>query len=125
TQYRGIAVTHACPISLSISPPPVGASCTCSATGSSCSASSSPPSPVPPSTSLPCPTSATSYPWETSTVFEEELEHVGRVLGLEPATTAEFRVLIDEANYLQLDDLVVVRTMVPKAGEVRIYGVVT
>src|SRR5712692_4459555 len=58
-------------------------------------------------------------------MFEDELEQVGRVLGLEPATTAEFRVLIDEANYLQLDDLVVVRTMVPKAGEVRIYGVVT
>ena len=58
-------------------------------------------------------------------MFEDELEHVGRVLGLEPATTTEFRVLIDEANYLQLDDLVVVRTMVPKAGEVRIYGVVT
>jgi len=50
---------------------------------------------------------------------------VGYVLGLEPATTTEFRVLIDADNYLQLDDLVVVSTQVPKAGEVRIYGVVT
>jgi len=55
----------------------------------------------------------------------QELEHVGRVLGLEPATTTEFRVLIDDANYLQLDDLVGVRTNVPKAGEVWTYGVVT
>jgi DNA helicase HerA-like ATPase len=53
------------------------------------------------------------------------LEQVGYVLGLEPATTTEFRVLIDDDNYLQLDDLVVVTTQVPKAGEVRIYGVVT
>ena len=56
---------------------------------------------------------------------DSPLEHVGRVLGLEPSTTTEFRVLIDEANYLQLDDLVLVRTQVPKAGEVRVYGVVT
>lgn len=52
-------------------------------------------------------------------------ERVGRVLGLDPATTAEFRVVLDEDNYLQLDDLIVVRTQVPKAGEVSIYGLVT
>lgn len=50
---------------------------------------------------------------------------VGRVLGIEPATSSEFRVVIDEADYLQLDDLVFVRTQVPKAGEVHIYGLVT
>jgi DNA helicase HerA-like ATPase len=58
-------------------------------------------------------------------VFDDELEQVGLVLGLEPATTTEFRILIGEANYLQLDDLVVVETEVPKAGTVRTYGVVT
>jgi DNA helicase HerA-like ATPase len=56
---------------------------------------------------------------------DDGLEQVGYVLGLEPATSTEFRVLIDDDNYLQLDDLVVVATQVPKAGEVRIYGVVT
>ena len=52
-------------------------------------------------------------------------ERVGRVLGLEPATTTEFRVVLDEDNYLQLDDLVMVRTNIPKAGEVAVYGLVT
>lgn len=52
-------------------------------------------------------------------------ERVGRVLGLEPATSTEFRVVIDEDNYLQLDDLVEAQTVVPKAGEVSIYGLVT
>jgi DNA helicase HerA-like ATPase len=54
-----------------------------------------------------------------------EEDRVGRVLGLDPATTGEFRVVLDLNNYLQLDDLVVVRTQVPKAGEIAIYGVVT
>ncbi|TMK41654.1 MAG: ATP-binding protein, partial [Actinobacteria bacterium] len=58
-------------------------------------------------------------------MLDDELEQVGLVLGLEPATTTEFRILIDETNYLQLDDLVVVETEVPKAGTVRTYGVVT
>lgn len=52
-------------------------------------------------------------------------EKVGRVLGLEPATSTEFRVILDEDNYLQLDDLVEASTIVPKAGEVHIYGLVT
>jgi hypothetical protein len=52
-------------------------------------------------------------------------ERVGRVLGSEHARTASFRVVVDDEEYLQLDDLVVVRTEVPKAGEVRTYGVVT
>ncbi|MDJ0925979.1 MAG: ATP-binding protein, partial [Acidimicrobiia bacterium] len=50
---------------------------------------------------------------------------VGRVLGTEHTSTREFRVVLDDAEYLQLDDLVVVRTQVPKQGEVRTYGVVT
>ena len=50
---------------------------------------------------------------------------VGRVIGHEHTSTREFRVVLNEDEYLQLDDLVVVRTQVPKAGEVRTYGVVT
>jgi DNA helicase HerA-like ATPase len=50
---------------------------------------------------------------------------VGRVLGSEHTRTAEFRVVLDEDQFLQLDDLVVVRTHVPKIGEVSTYGVVT
>lgn len=50
---------------------------------------------------------------------------VGHVLGTEHTTTREFRVVINDAAYLQLDDLVVVRTVVPGQGEVHTYGVVT
>ena len=50
---------------------------------------------------------------------------VGRVLGTQHTSTRDFRVVLDEGEYLQLDDLVVVRTQVPKQGEVRTYGVVT
>src|SRR6186997_1987946 len=50
---------------------------------------------------------------------------VGRVLGSEHTRTAEFRVVIDDDQFLQLDDLVAVRTHVPKVGEVSTYGVVT
>ncbi|HEY6681310.1 MAG TPA: ATP-binding protein [Actinomycetota bacterium] len=52
-------------------------------------------------------------------------DRVGRVLGSEHTTTAEFRVVQEEDEYLQLDDLIVVRTEVPKVGEVRTYGVIT
>jgi DNA helicase HerA-like ATPase len=50
---------------------------------------------------------------------------VGRVIGHQHTSTREFRVVIDDDSYLQLDDLVVVRTEVPGAGEVRTYGIVT
>jgi DNA helicase HerA-like ATPase len=52
-------------------------------------------------------------------------DRVGRVLGSEHTTTGEFRVVLEDDEYLQLDDLVVVRTEVPKVGDVRTYGVVT
>ena len=52
-------------------------------------------------------------------------EQVGRVLGSQHSSTSAFRVVLDDDDFLQLDDLVVVRTQVPKAGEVRTYGVVT
>jgi DNA helicase HerA-like ATPase len=50
---------------------------------------------------------------------------VGRVIGSQHTSTREFRVILDEEEYLQLDDLVVVRTQVPRVGEVRTYGIVT
>ncbi|MEO8323159.1 MAG: ATP-binding protein, partial [Actinomycetota bacterium] len=49
---------------------------------------------------------------------------VGLVLGSEATSTQEFRVVLNEDDYLQLDDLVVVRTLVPKIGEVTTYGIV-
>lgn len=53
------------------------------------------------------------------------VDGVGRVLGSEHTSTGEFRVVLDEGEYLQLDDLVAVRTRVPKAGEITTYGMVT
>lgn len=50
---------------------------------------------------------------------------VGRVVGSRPTTTREFRVVLGDDDYLQLDDLVVVETEVPGVGTVATYGVVT
>jgi len=50
---------------------------------------------------------------------------VGRVLGSEHTSTGEFRVLIGDGAYLQLDDLVAVHTEVPTRGRVTTYGMVT
>ncbi len=55
----------------------------------------------------------------------DQSQPVGRVLGTQHTSTSEFRVVLEDDEYLQLDDLVVVRTQVPKYGEVRTYGVVT
>ncbi|HEY8200708.1 MAG TPA: ATP-binding protein, partial [Actinomycetota bacterium] len=55
---------------------------------------------------------------------QDPSERVGRVLGIEPATSSEFRVVLDPDNYLQLDDLVVVGTSVPKLGDVQVFGLV-
>ena len=52
-------------------------------------------------------------------------QSVGRVIASEHTTTQEFRVVLDEDSYLQLDDLVMVETEVPGVGTVRTYGVVT
>jgi DNA helicase HerA-like ATPase len=49
---------------------------------------------------------------------------VGRVIGSQHTNTREFRVVIGDEQYLQLDDLVVVETEVPGAGVVSTYGVV-
>lgn len=50
---------------------------------------------------------------------------VGRVIGSQHTNTREFRVILGEDDYLQLDDLVVVKTTIPGAGEVSTYGIVT
>jgi len=52
-------------------------------------------------------------------------DEVGRVLGSQHTSTREFRVVIGEERYLQLDDLVVVTTDVPGKDAVSTYGVVT
>lgn len=49
---------------------------------------------------------------------------VGLVLGTEDATPLEWWVTVSEDAYLQLGDVVQVRTTVPEVGEVRISGVV-
>lgn len=54
----------------------------------------------------------------------EEQVPVGLVLGSEATSTQEFKVVLHEGEYLQLDDLVVVKTQVPKVGEVDTYGIV-
>ncbi len=56
---------------------------------------------------------------------EETAAPVGLVLGSEPTNTQEFKVVLHDDEYLQLDDLVVVRTQVPKNDEVATYGIVT
>jgi DNA helicase HerA-like ATPase len=50
---------------------------------------------------------------------------VGRVVGSRHTSTRDFRVIVDDDHYLQLDDLVVVETEVPGRGTVSTYGVVT
>jgi len=54
----------------------------------------------------------------------DEIAPVGLVLGSEATSTQEFKVVLHEGEYLQLDDLVVVKTQVPKVGEVDTYGIV-
>ncbi len=54
----------------------------------------------------------------------DDKPHVGRVLGTEDATPLEFWVGIEEGEYLQLDDVVMVNTQVPGVGPLRISGVV-
>lgn len=55
---------------------------------------------------------------------DSESHTVGAVLGTERSTPLEWWVAIRPEAYLQLDDVVQVRTEVPGVGEVRISGVV-
>lgn len=52
------------------------------------------------------------------------MSEVGRVLGTEDANCLDFWVGIAEDQFLQLDDVVVVATTVPGAGQVRVFGIV-
>jgi DNA helicase HerA-like ATPase len=56
--------------------------------------------------------------------MQRERSRVGRVLGTEDATPLEFWVGIEDDAYLQLDDVVMVRTDVPGAHPLRISGVI-
>ncbi len=55
---------------------------------------------------------------------DTESTPIGLVLGTEASTPLVWWVAVDAENYLQLDDVVLVRTQVPGVGEVRISGVV-
>ena len=57
-------------------------------------------------------------------MIDESQRPVGLVLGSEATTTQDFRVVLHSDEYLQLDDLVVVHTHVPKVGSVATYGIV-
>jgi DNA helicase HerA-like ATPase len=50
---------------------------------------------------------------------------VGRVAGTEDSTPLQFAVALDEASYLQLDDVVVTLRQIPEVGAVLTSGIVT
>ena len=50
---------------------------------------------------------------------------VGRVAGTEDSTPLQFAVALDEASYLQLDDVVVTVRQIPAVGPVLTSGIVT
>jgi DNA helicase HerA-like ATPase len=52
------------------------------------------------------------------------MSEVGRVLGTDDARPLDFWVAVAEGHYLQLDDVVCLRTPLPDGTEVAIYGVV-
>jgi len=52
------------------------------------------------------------------------MSEVGRVLGTDDASPLDFWVAVAEGHYLQLDDVVCLRTPLPDGTEVAIYGVV-
>ena len=52
------------------------------------------------------------------------MSEVGRVLGKDDAHPLDFWVGVGEDSYLQLDDVISVKTEVPGRGEVTLYGVV-
>lgn len=54
----------------------------------------------------------------------DDPQPIGRVLGTEDSTPLDFWVGLHDDSYLQLDDVVVVETKVPGAGNLRISGVV-
>jgi uncharacterized protein len=57
-------------------------------------------------------------------VTAEQSHPVGMILGTQPSTPLEWWVAVAADQYLQLDDVVLVRTVVPGAGDLAISGVV-
>src|SRR6478735_7351739 len=55
---------------------------------------------------------------------EAESQPIGRVLGTESSTPLDWWVAIEPDQFLQLEDVVLVQTLVPGADQVRISGVV-
>ena len=55
---------------------------------------------------------------------EQRSEPVGVVMGVEPSTPLKWWIAVRPEAYVQLDDVVLVRTQVPGVGEVRLSGVV-
>jgi DNA helicase HerA-like ATPase len=55
---------------------------------------------------------------------EAPVSEVGRVLGTDPAHPLDFWVGVGDDQYLQLDDIVAVRSEVPGRGDIWLYGVV-
>lgn len=54
----------------------------------------------------------------------EESQSVGRVLGTQDSTPLEFWVAVEQGQYLQLDDVVAVRRILPTGEVVDVFGVV-
>jgi DNA helicase HerA-like ATPase len=52
------------------------------------------------------------------------MSEVGRVLGTDPAHPLDFWVGVSDDQYLQLDDIVAVKSEVPGRGDIWLYGVV-
>ncbi len=55
----------------------------------------------------------------------DEADIVGRVIGTDDSTPLEFWVGVDGESYLQLDDVVALRRILPTGEAVNIYGVVS
>src|SRR5207244_433184 len=60
-----------------------------------------------------------------ATAADGPLDEVGLVAGTEDSTPLQFAVALDEASYLQLDDVVVTLRQVPGIGPVLTSGIVT
>ncbi len=56
---------------------------------------------------------------------EHEVDVVGRVIGTDDSTPLEFWVGVDGESYLQLDDVVALRRVLPTGEAVNIYGIVS
>jgi hypothetical protein len=70
-------------------------------------------------------TSGTSAAEARTSPNEASVGVVGRVAGTEDSTPLQFAVALDEASYLQLDDVVVTLRQIPGIGPILTSGIVT